>query len=404
MGNMICGYGSSSTRRNNWRGASKVADFNVNPAALEAFAKTLSDVNTQAPLEWKYLIDNGEYTDKWVHLGSGDGGLIFQAIVDKTNQVHDTLVAQSYALRTALSESSDGLLRSAAEYRNHDNASAQKLDAAYKPGGVVPLDFTVEAGAKPEDPSAKLEEPGEEGAVPDMVQQILDGAGYFSESDLVFKILDLCGFDVMGWVKERFVGDFGAIARAKNAIEALGEFDEVAAANVAEGTTTMLASWTGNAADGAHSYFDQLANAIEGRGAMLARLKGRYTGVLVGIQELGASLEGAITGAIDAAVEAAAALAAAGCLQEVPVIDVLIDIIGAWRVTKVINEIHKVFSIWNWTWSAHEGLMGIIAGLVGELSSYDISTELPSTSYYNPSQGPPPKHEDDVPHGTGGPR
>lgn len=40
-----------------------MADFNVNPAALEAFAKTLSDVNTQAPLEWKYLIDNGEYTD-----------------------------------------------------------------------------------------------------------------------------------------------------------------------------------------------------------------------------------------------------------------------------------------------------------------------------------------------------
>ena len=169
-----------------------------------------------------------------------------------------------------------------------------------------------------------------------MVQQILDGAGYFSESDLGFKILDLCGLDVMGWMKERFVGDFGAIARAKNAIEALGEFDEVAATNVAEGTAAMLASWTGNAADGAHSYFDQLANAIESRGAMLGRLKGRYTAVLVGVQELGASLEGAITGANDAGFEAAAAL-----------------------------------------------------------GSYDIATGLPATSYYNPSQGPAPKHEDD---------
>jgi uncharacterized protein YukE len=378
-----------------------MADFTVNPAALETFAKTLSDVNTEAPLEWKYLIDNGDYTDKWVHLGGGDGGLIFQAIVDKTNQVHDTLVAQSYALRTALSESSDGLLRSAAEYRKDDHASAQQLDAAYKPGGVAPLDFTVEAGAKPEDPSAKLVEPGEEGAVPDMVQQILDGAGYFSESDLVIKILNLCGLDVMGWVKERFVGDFGAIARAKNAIEALGEFDEIAAANVAEGTSTMLASWTGNAADGAHSYFDQLANAIEGRGSMLGRLTGKYTAVLVGVQELGAALEGAITGAIDAAIEAAAALAAAGCLQEVPVVDVLIDIVGAWRVTKIIDAVHHVFSIWNWTWSAHEGLMGLIAGLVGVISDYNLADDLPATSYYNPSQGPPPKHEDDIPHGRG---
>ena len=377
--------------------------FTVNPAALETFGKVLSDVTPDAGLERKYLLDNGDYTDKWVHLGSGQGGLIFQAIVDKTNQIHESLVAQNMLIRTTLSESSDGLLASAAEYRKHDHASAQHLDSVYQPGGVTPLDFTVNAATKSEDPSAKLVEPGEDGAVPDMVQQILDGAGYFSESDLVFKILNLCGLDVMGWVKERFVGDFAAIARVKNAIHALSGFDNVAATNLAEGANTMLASWTGNAADGAHSYFDQLANALEGRGSMLNQLSGKYTAVLVGIQQLGSALEGAITGAIDAAVEAAAALAAAGCLQEVPVLDVLMDIIGAWRVTKVINKIHEVFSIWNWTWSANEGLMGTITGLVGILGSYNIADKLPKTSYYNPSLGPAPTYNggQDTPHGRG---
>jgi hypothetical protein len=378
-----------------------MAGFAVNPAALQTFAKTLSDVNSEAPLERKYLIDNGDYTDKWIHMGGGGGGPLFQAIVDKTNQVHDALVAQTYVVRTVLSESSDGLVASAAEYRRHDHASAQRLDSAYKPGGVAPIDFTVDAGANPEDPSTKLVEPGEDGAVPDMVQQVLDGAGYFSESDIVFKILDLCGLDVMGWVKEKLAGDFGAVARTKNAIEALGEFDTVAATNIAEGTTTMLASWSGNAADGAHGYFDQLANGIASRGAMLGHLARRYTAVLVGIQELGSALEGAITGAIDAAVEAEAALSAAGCLQEVPVLDVLMDIIGAWRVTKIIDKIHKVFSIWNWAWSAKEGVMGIIVGLVGALSGYDIAAEFPAAGYYNPSQGPARTHDrgNDVPHG-----
>src|SRR5437870_5493309 len=106
-----------------------MAGFKVDPAALESFGRTLSDINPGSGLERKYLIDNGNYTDRWVHLDGGQGGLIFQAIVDKTNKIHDTLVTQNMSVRTTLSESSDGLLASAAEYRKHDHASAQHLDS-----------------------------------------------------------------------------------------------------------------------------------------------------------------------------------------------------------------------------------------------------------------------------------
>jgi hypothetical protein len=55
--------------------------FKVNPAALEAFGKVLSDVSPDAGLERKYLIDNSAYTDKWVHMGGDEGGVIFREIV-----------------------------------------------------------------------------------------------------------------------------------------------------------------------------------------------------------------------------------------------------------------------------------------------------------------------------------
>jgi hypothetical protein len=380
-----------------------VSGFSVKPDALDTYSKVLSDLTVDHGLERKYLIDASGYADKWIKLDGGQGGLIFQAIVGKTNDIHQELITENSLITTTLGESASGLTSSAAEYRKHDLGSAQRIDSVYKPGGVVPLDFSVDDTQPLADPSAKLVEPGEDGAVPDMVQQILDGAGYFSESDLVFKILNWCGLDVMGWVKEKFLGDFAAIARVKNAIQRLAEFDEVAATGIAEGADIMLKSWTGNAADAARAYFDQLANAVEGRSAALKALSSRYTAVLVGVQQAGSAIEGGITAAIDAAVEAAAAVAAAGCLQEVPGLDVLMDIIGAWRVTKVINKVHEVFNIWNITWSSHEGLMGAIAGLVGILGDYHLTGKLPKLGYYNASQGPAPNYDDrdDVPHGTG---
>jgi uncharacterized protein YukE len=371
--------------------------FKVNPAALDAYAKVVGDPNAGgSSIDYKYLIDAGKYADANVKLEEGGGGLIFKAIVGKTNDVHQQVIADNSTISTTLVESANGLIKSAQEYRSHDFASAQKIDSIYKPGGVTATDFQIDDSAAPVDPASKLLAPSSEGAVPDMVQQILDGAGYFSESDLVLKILGWCGLDVKAWVMERFLGNFGEIAKVKNAIEHLGEFDEVAATDIVEGADVMCKSWSGNGADAAKSYFDQLANALEGRSAALKQLASKYNDVLVGIQQLGSAIEGGITGAIDAALEAAAAVAAAGCLQEVPGLDVLMDIIGAWRVTKVFDEVHKVISIWNIAWSSSEGFMGATAGLAGILGSYNVAAKVPKMGYYNSSQGSAPNYNDNT--------
>jgi hypothetical protein len=218
--------------------------FTVNPAALDAYAKVVGDPKAGgSSIDYKYLIDAGKYADANVKLEEGGGGLIFKAIVGKTNDVHQQVIADNSTISTTLIESANGLIKSAQEYRNHDFASAQKIDSIYKPGGVTATDFQVDDSAPPVDPASKLVAPSGEGAVPDMVQQILDGAGYVSESDLVLKILGWCGLDVKAWVMERFLGNFGAIAKVKNAIEHLGEFDEVAATNIVEGADVMCKSW-----------------------------------------------------------------------------------------------------------------------------------------------------------------
>jgi hypothetical protein len=133
------------------------------------------------------------------------------------------------------------------------------------------------------------EEPSEEGGVPDWAQQIMDGAGFFSVSDVVLKIIKVCGFDAMGWVRDKFLGDFHVAARVMHTLRALHDFDEIVARDVAEGTTSMLGA-------------------------------GNYENMLFAIQEAAAAIEGLLTGLLDKAVLAAAKLAAAGCLQEVPVI------------------------------------------------------------------------------------
>jgi uncharacterized protein YukE len=379
-----------------------MTDFSVNPVALDAYAKVVGNAGDLG-LDSKYLIDAGNYADAQVNLESGAGGLVFQAIIGKVNEVHKQLIQDYSKINSVMIESADGLTTAAQKYRAHDLAAAQKHDAGYKPPGVTPLDFTVDGTASLPDPTSKLVEPSDEGAVPDLAQQILDGCGYASESDLVLKILQFFGLDVGGWVKEKFLGDFKAIARVKSALENLAEFDAEAATDVAEGSASMQQAWSGNAAAAATSYFDQLANALEGHGVALHSASQKVGDVLVSVQQLGSSLEGFITAAIDSAIELGVKLAAAGCLQEVPGVDVLVDIVGASAALDTAGKVRDVIDTWNLAWSGAEGFIALAAGLPGILSSYNVSAKLPQRGYNDDSQGSAPTPVD-TSHNMHGPR
>lgn len=364
-----------------------MSGFKVQPAALDGFAKTLG--SDKSGLADECSSNAVQYTNEWVKLKGGvggSGGLIYMAIVGKVNEVCSKLDETYPKIGNRISDSATALTNSASTYRDQEHSTAKHLDEVYKPGGITPLDDGVEIDKSSKDPSSELSEPSKEGAVPDLVQQILDGAGYFSESELVLKILSLCGLDVEQWVKDRFVGNFAEVAQSCNAIKNLSNFDDQVASTLAEDSDKMFNKWTGNAADGAKSYFDKLANAVGDHSGALDKVGQRYTALLVSVQQAASAIMNGITAAIDAAIEAAAAVGGAACVQEIPGVDILVDLIGAWRVWKVISAVHKVISTWNMVWSGHEGVMAIITGLVGGLSSYDADTKLPKSGYENAAQ------------------
>jgi hypothetical protein len=381
-----------------------VSGFNVQPSALDTYANLLGSVKAPdagATVQYQYLIDYSNYVSTHVELEGG--GFIFALISDKITAINTQLGLDSSLISTNLMESAMGLNASADDYRRTDRAAAQRSDALWDAPPIVPLEDGTPGqpyvGAK-----SKLVEPSDEGVVPDLAQELLDAGGVFSESDLVIKILRWCGLDIIGWAGDKLAGDHKALARCKNALKALGEFDTTAGDDVANGAATMLTHWTGQAAGAATSAFSKTATGLRSHGTAVSGTASRMSALLVGMQEGMAALEGALTTALDRAIEAAAAVAAAGCLQEIPGVDVLADIIGGAEVLRVIHAVKEFFDIWNKVWAAHEGILGAIAGLIGGLSSWDVSSELPTIGYYNASQGPAPHYNSEpaVPHG--GPR
>jgi hypothetical protein len=231
------------------------------------------------------------------------------------------------------------------------------------------------------------------------VQQVLDGIGYFSESELVLKILKLCGLNVEDQVKQWFFGDYQAVAKCRNAIDNISAFDNAAATAIAEGAGNMLKSWQGSAADGAKNYFDQLSNAFAGHSDTLSSLAQKLDALVVGIQQGGSAIIGWITTILDAAVEAAAAVAAAGCVEEIPGLDALADIVGGVKVVELLNKVHELATVWAKVWGTLQTLMAAITSLVGILQNYSASVQLPSVAYANASQGLQPVSENGAPTG-----
>lgn len=105
----------------------------------------------------------------------------------------------------------------------------------YKPSGVPALDDAIDTQGTPDRSSIEIDRSGNRWRRTNLVDQILGGAGQFSISALVDQIIKLCGFDIQGWVKDKFVGDFSAVAKSKNAVKSLSDVDHAAATGVADG-------------------------------------------------------------------------------------------------------------------------------------------------------------------------
>jgi uncharacterized protein YukE len=370
-----------------------MADFQVAPSALKSFASQLSGAGAGTGgkgLDTEFLLTAQDYSNQWVKLKGGAGGMIFSAIVGAMDSLNDQICANYTSISGLLSSSANNLTGSAASYSTQDHATADRLDSIYKPAGVTALSDEVDTSSPAVDPASVLTEPADDGAVPDMAQQILDAIGFFSETEIVLKILALFGLNVEDWVKERFVGDYKTIAQCRNALINLGKFDDAAATTIADGAATMSKSWKGSAATAAQSYFDQLANGLGNHSNQLSALAQKLDALVVGIQQGGSAIIGILTAVLDKVLEVGAALAAAGCLQEIPGVDIIMDIVGAWKVTELVNKIHELATVWSYVWIGLQTMLGAITSMVGMFQNYSAAAQLPSTGYVNAAEGQQP--------------
>ncbi len=98
---------------------------------------------------------------------------------------------------------------------------------------------------------------------------------------------------------------------------------------------------------------------------------------------------------------ALASIAAAGCLAEVPIVDIVVAAVGAYeayRATKAVERFVRLCQdAWEQIDKGREGFQ-LLAGL---LASYDVSTRFPTAPYVNGSLPQPRTPTPVSPRGPG---
>lgn len=113
-------------------------------------------------------------------------------------------------------------------------------------------------------PQDALTVPEADGAVNDVTAFIL-GGNYLSPAQGVYKLIEkITGMDIPKWVASQVAGDWEAVSRAADAASNLAAFNQNAHDTIMADWANMVdATWKGNAADAARSYFHTLAGQVK---------------------------------------------------------------------------------------------------------------------------------------------
>ena len=111
------------------------------------------------------------------------------------------------------------------------------------------------------------------------------------------------------------------------------------------------------------------------------------------------NLSGALQDAIDAVLVALASASAAGCLAEVPVIDVIAAAVGGYEAYRAVRAVEKFVHLCQDAWEEiDKGRQGLQL-LAGLFASYDVSASFPAAPYLNESLPQPAPATPGVPSG-----
>ena len=112
----------------------------------------------------------------------------------------------------------------------------------------------------------------------------------------------------------------------------------------------------------------------------------KYANLAQAVAQVSVEISSALSYAIDKLLICAAKLAAASCLQEVPVVDVLIDVIGAYAVFQAKEAIYKFVKICTAVTDISEGILGITLFIAGACEPGSAAIDFPTAAYANRAQ------------------
>ncbi len=202
-------------------------------------------------------------------------------------------------------------------YISTDLEAAASLDRTYSGSlGQCPTPLEYEFNSlvckpapftDPRQATARLTAPPE----PDNPSNALGFMDYLSPTSWAMKGFDIIlGFDPVGWLQERFAGNWEAVATMESVLTNTGLALRDLALNVQSGATTLHPSWQGNAGDAAHSYFTKLASGVAALQRSLDQIAAEYRAMADAVWSAGEAIGGLIKGMCDAAIIAGVSAAA----------------------------------------------------------------------------------------------
>jgi hypothetical protein len=364
--------------------------FFVVPGALRSYADTLSAAATNGGinLATDFFNTAPPYVDKYLAVDRTSGLSDLFEVILSSNETLVTNVRDTYStVGMRMSMSGLALADSADLYEATDDEANARMDKLWPGAGKVPEIDSGAGGGKVAEAAGPLNAvPSEDVLIPDPVHWIMDQAGWFSVGDNLLKIANIFGLDPASSLTKLLAGDYGLVARAGHAATALADFERNVAESMAAGLATMTTQWTGHAADQATSYFTQFVNAFEDHASQLDEVASKYAQIAQALAQVAELLGGLLATAIDKLLICLAKLAAAGCLAEIPGVNVIAGIIGAysvWQAKEAVAAFLKATSVMADTC---EAVVALAVGISGLCTSGSADAAFPAVSYANGAQ------------------
>ncbi len=232
-------------------------------------------------------------------------------------------------------------------------------------------------------PSQELKPPNAPEPVPDTVKFWV-GGNFISPAYYISQIIEkFTGMDVFEWASSQVAGDWEAVRRAADAAGNLSRFNTAFHDSVKSDWTNCVGeSWHGNAAASAHSYFDNLAGAVQFQVRSIEEMEHHLTNIANSMADLTSALGDILQELVDLAVVAAIESAVASADPE-PITKTGAIAALALTVVKIGLAINKMWSKIGIAYIAITGLGATTLELVSQTTPETLPP-LPQSTYDHP--------------------